>query len=423
MKKIFILFLLITMSLSAFAQEKPLLTVLDFVGSGVSEQERQVLVDFISSHIVSSGKYRVIDRMQREAVLKELEFSYSGCTDTSCQLEVGKLLQAEQIIVGSLGKVGSLYILNMKLIDVETGETIHTGSRQYGSMEDLINNSRALTLAFISREELPETAVSVSGGGDTATAEPTETEPSGTQLSAMAIKARNEKQKDLDELVARFDRELFAAWIEENGYGEIFAGENLDDKMFLAKEYYNETRQKWSLDVGVLTRLFSLWHYTEDFDFKFSIGVSIDITYQFTETFGINYGVAPTFYWTTYSRRNWVYDGPDEYYIRDSTFFIPFDMNMGFIFGRKDRFAFTLGAFGNPLVAWEKYSEVPADTPFSFLAVEESGWYAHDAHVGPFIGIFVRDFFIKLRCSFMGYQYITDSAPAFHLNAGYSFKL
>ena len=68
------------------ANDKPLLTVLDFIGSNVSEQERQVLVDFISSHVVSSGKYRVIDRMQRDAILKEIEFSYSGCTDESCQL-------------------------------------------------------------------------------------------------------------------------------------------------------------------------------------------------------------------------------------------------------------------------------------------------------------------------------------------------
>ena len=49
---------------------------------------------------------------QRETVLKELEFSMSGCTDESCMLEVGKMLSAELIVGGSISQLGSKIVLS-----------------------------------------------------------------------------------------------------------------------------------------------------------------------------------------------------------------------------------------------------------------------------------------------------------------------
>jgi hypothetical protein len=103
--------------------------------------EVAVFVDFLSSKIQSAGRYRVIDRMQRQNILAELEFSLSGCTDESCQLEIGKLIQAKQIIVGSMGSVGDFQILNIKLVDVETGETVSSALKQYKNINDMITDS------------------------------------------------------------------------------------------------------------------------------------------------------------------------------------------------------------------------------------------------------------------------------------------
>lgn len=153
MKKTTFFLLLSTIILLAsfvYAQEDvPLITVMDFKASGISEAEVEVFVDYISSHILESGKYRVLDRMQRESILQELEFSLSGCTDENCQLEAGRLLQARQIIIGSLGKVGNRFLLNIKLIDVETGETIRTKSEKYSDIDTLIDESKDLVYEFI----------------------------------------------------------------------------------------------------------------------------------------------------------------------------------------------------------------------------------------------------------------------------------
>lgn len=134
----------------AFAQEdRPRISVLDFAASGISVAEVRVFVDYVSSHIVDIGKYRVIDRMQRDAILREIEFSQADCADEKCQLEIGRMLSAAHIVVGSIGKVGARYLLNIKLIEVETGETLKAGSEKYNSIEDLIDDSQRLVYAFL----------------------------------------------------------------------------------------------------------------------------------------------------------------------------------------------------------------------------------------------------------------------------------
>ena len=136
---------------AAYAEESiPTISVLDFAVSNISDEESLVLTDYLSSVIHQSGLYRVIDRSQRETILKELQFSLSGCADESCQLEAGRLLQARYIIVGSVGSLGSRFFLNMKLIDVETGETLNTSSNKYNSVDLMIDDSEALALNLLS---------------------------------------------------------------------------------------------------------------------------------------------------------------------------------------------------------------------------------------------------------------------------------
>ncbi|GAH07193.1 unnamed protein product, partial [marine sediment metagenome] len=140
------------------AQDKDepfIISVLDFELSGISKNEMRIFTDYISSHIVSTGKYTLIDRRHRISILEEIEFSYQDCIDEACQLEIGKLLSANFIVVGSLGKIGDRYILNMRLIEIETGKAITTSSKVYGSMNALVDDSMMMTFELLG-EEVPE---------------------------------------------------------------------------------------------------------------------------------------------------------------------------------------------------------------------------------------------------------------------------
>lgn len=145
MKKILLLVLFCSV-FTLYGQETlPILSVLDFDAVEVSEGEAGLFRDLISSYFVKSGMFRVLDAGQRDSILEEFEFSLSGCTDETCQLEVGKMLSAQYIVVGSLGKFGERFVLNIKMIDVESGQTVNSASRIYLDMNALIDDAFALS--------------------------------------------------------------------------------------------------------------------------------------------------------------------------------------------------------------------------------------------------------------------------------------
>jgi hypothetical protein len=148
--RLFVVFLALCCTLCAHAQQpKPILSVLDLRTSGVSKADADVLLDYLSSHVVESGEYTVIDRSQRETVLKEIEFSQSDCTDEACQLRIGKLLSANRIVIGSVGKLEQIYLLNLKMIEVETGRLLKAVSGQYESMGEMIGDGKTLVVSLV----------------------------------------------------------------------------------------------------------------------------------------------------------------------------------------------------------------------------------------------------------------------------------
>jgi TolB-like protein len=121
------------------AQEKPILAVLDFQTEDLSSAEARSLVSLLSSALFSTGRYTVVDVEKRETVLKEIAFSLSGCTDESCQIEVGRLLAAELIVTGNISRVGNRVVFSAKLMETSTGKTLATADGVYGSMDALLD--------------------------------------------------------------------------------------------------------------------------------------------------------------------------------------------------------------------------------------------------------------------------------------------
>jgi TolB-like protein len=135
--------------------DKPIITVLDFDSSGIAEAEMQTTISILSSALFKTELFTVIDVSQRETVLKELEFSLSGCSDESCMLEVGKMLSAEAIVVGSIGRIGNKYVLSAKMLETETARTISSADALYPDIDSLLENIYQIAdeLAFPYKEK------------------------------------------------------------------------------------------------------------------------------------------------------------------------------------------------------------------------------------------------------------------------------
>lgn len=149
---IVLILLLLFITSTAVAQDdgRETVAILDFATSGeIDEAEMRVFVDFMTSHIFGTGRYRVVDRMQRDTLMSEIEFSVSDLSDEEKRLQLGRQLSADKLIVGSLGRIGDRFLLNMKLVDVISGETLNSSSERYNSINDLIDDSEQLALRLM----------------------------------------------------------------------------------------------------------------------------------------------------------------------------------------------------------------------------------------------------------------------------------
>jgi hypothetical protein len=135
---IFVLFLFSSACL--FAQRLPIITVLDLNTVGVSLQEMKSIVSLLSSSLFQTRKYTVIDTAERDTLMKEIEFSSQECTDEACQIKLGKLLSAEYIVVGNLNKVGTRFILTVKMLETGTSRTVSTADGKYATLDELVDD-------------------------------------------------------------------------------------------------------------------------------------------------------------------------------------------------------------------------------------------------------------------------------------------
>ena len=112
---------LLIMLSQAFSQTITV-AVLDFDGANITKDELVILGDRLSSEIFKLGEYTVVERSAMGEILEEQGFQQSGCTTTDCAVEVGALLGVQRMVTGSIGKIGNLYTITAKSINVESGK-------------------------------------------------------------------------------------------------------------------------------------------------------------------------------------------------------------------------------------------------------------------------------------------------------------
>ena len=129
---------------SPSSTSQPTIAILDFEGIGVSAQEARVLTNRLGTHVVQLGRYQVIERGQMEQILQEQDFQLTGCTSNECAVEIGQLIGAQQMLAGSFGQLGTVYTIDMRIIDVVTGRITRTTSYDIeGSINRLLSEGLA----------------------------------------------------------------------------------------------------------------------------------------------------------------------------------------------------------------------------------------------------------------------------------------
>ena len=73
-------------------------------------------------------------------ILDEQGFQQTGCTTTECAVEMGRMLNVQKMISGTIGKLGATYTIDLSLIDVETAQIERSFFRDYkGEIDGLLS--------------------------------------------------------------------------------------------------------------------------------------------------------------------------------------------------------------------------------------------------------------------------------------------
>jgi len=97
------------------------MAVMDFEARDIPKADALKISELIRNEMINSNEYVMIERAQLGKILKEQGFQMTGCVDVSCAVQVGKLLSARKILVGSVMRLGEKIVITGRIVDVEKG--------------------------------------------------------------------------------------------------------------------------------------------------------------------------------------------------------------------------------------------------------------------------------------------------------------
>lgn len=120
--------ILLLLATALFSQEN--IAVLDLEADGVTASEAKTLTNKLRGELINTGKFTVIERGQMDEILKEQGFQKTGCTSQECVVEVGQLLGVKSMLAGSVGKVGTIFLISLRQIDVAKGTVLKNADEE-----------------------------------------------------------------------------------------------------------------------------------------------------------------------------------------------------------------------------------------------------------------------------------------------------
>ena len=87
-----------------FAQDKTVVAIFDLEAQGIQNTDANIITNRIRAELKKTDVYNIMEREMMEEILKEQAFQLTGiCSNTSCLVEVGKIIAVQQRICGSVG--------------------------------------------------------------------------------------------------------------------------------------------------------------------------------------------------------------------------------------------------------------------------------------------------------------------------------
>jgi len=102
------------------------------------------LAEMLSTALINSGNYRLVERKQLQKILEEQALGQSGALDAETAVVVGKIMSIDAIVVGSISALANAVEADARILNVETGEAIAATHARAASADELRQIAEAL---------------------------------------------------------------------------------------------------------------------------------------------------------------------------------------------------------------------------------------------------------------------------------------
>lgn len=82
------------------------------------------VAETMSHKFVSNGLFTVVERTEINKVMAEQKLQASGIVENSAAVRLGQILGAKTLLLGNVQRVGTIYQVNARLVDVQSAEVI-----------------------------------------------------------------------------------------------------------------------------------------------------------------------------------------------------------------------------------------------------------------------------------------------------------
>ncbi|HBU48419.1 MAG TPA: hypothetical protein DEB46_08920 [Myxococcales bacterium] len=106
------------------------------VGGGLTQADGDVIADTLGTMLSQKGKFKVLDRSYMAQMMEEKQLQMVTASDDDF-IDLAAYAHAAYFLVGSVGRLGSKRILNVRLVDVNTAASVHA-ERVSWSNPDLV---------------------------------------------------------------------------------------------------------------------------------------------------------------------------------------------------------------------------------------------------------------------------------------------
>ena len=108
-------------------EHRPKIAVLTLNETNEAAQEEgygEIISAFLTTALVNTNGFEVIERTQLKALLEEQKLNVSGFVDKETAVKIGGVLGVESLILGNVAQLGNVIEVDVRIVTTERGEAI-----------------------------------------------------------------------------------------------------------------------------------------------------------------------------------------------------------------------------------------------------------------------------------------------------------